>query len=83
MYFSLKCSVSKILALVANLKFKIKFVYVCVCGCVCMYVFMYVTFSRARAYIFATFLVVARYARQLQPEKLHSATAPLRVILYS
>ena len=29
MSFSLKCSVSKILALVANLKFKIKFVYVC------------------------------------------------------
>ena len=29
----LKCSVSKILALVANLKFKIKFVYVCMYVC--------------------------------------------------
>ena len=50
MYFSLKCSVSKILALVANLKFKIKFVYACMY--VCMYECMYVPFSRARAYIF-------------------------------
>ena len=53
MSFSLKCSVSKILALVANLKFKIKFVYVC----------MYVTFSRARAYIFNPRLQWVPYGR--------------------